>query len=153
MFHLILIIKVDFPMNIDWNSGYQEVIKLMSTYSDIPLVIRQALLMRMMWVRDIILMVFTSASHYLRSYLSCWTIVCKHYTKWDMLMSKAAFSLVININQSACRPLDWGSNSQVLYMHHWEIPIQQKIIPTLTCPNIIKVLLVRACSLDEWSKP
>ena len=42
---------------------------------------------------------------------------------------QSCFSLLSNINQSACSILDWLFNKQsdfdrVLYMHHWEFPIQ-----------------------------
>ena len=64
-----------------------------------------------------------------------------------MLTFKVVFSLLYNINQSACSTLDWVLNSQsefdwVLYKHHWEFPIHKKIIPMLTCPiyNIIPLM-------------
>ena len=57
----------------------------------------------------------------------------------SMLMLKAAFSLFSNINQSAPSTLDWVLNNLSdfdwqLYMHHWEFPIQQKIIPNIKMP-------------------
>ena len=44
-------------------------------------------------------------------------------------MLKVSFSLISNINQSACSILHW-----VLYKHHWDIPTNEKTIPMLTCP-------------------
>ena len=56
-------------------------------------------------------------------------------------MLKVAFSLLLNINQSACSALDWVLNNQsefywMLYKHHWEFPIHKKIITMYILENI-----------------
>ena len=57
-------------------------------------------------------------------------------------MFKVAFSLIPNINQSACSTLDWVLNSQSelteCCKHHWEFPITKRIIPT--CPITMTLL-------------
>ena len=52
-------------------------------------------------------------------------------------MLKVVFSLISNINQSACINLDWVFNSKSeltewLYKRRWEFPINKKTIPMLT---------------------
>ena len=59
-----------------------------------------------------------------------------------LFMFKVAFSLLANINQSACSALDGVLNSSsdfdwVLYKHHLGIPIHKKTIPKLTCLPIV----------------
>ena len=49
-------------------------------------------------------------------------------------MFKVAFALFSNINQPACLLNHLSVFDCVLYMHHWEFPIQQKITPILTYP-------------------
>ena len=66
-----------------------------------------------------------------------------------MLMFEVAFSLFFNILRLACNTLDSVSRSQsdfdqVIYNHHWEFLINEKLIQKLTCPisNEVHVIAI-----------
>ena len=56
----------------------------------------------------------------------CWKLPSYYFT---MKTNQLAVLLTVLNSQS--------DSEQVLYKHHWEIPIRKKIIPTLTCPVLV----------------
>ena len=128
------------PLNFDYQSRFSckywlelRLSSLFPSQGDIPLVIRQALLMRMMWVGDIILMVFTSTSHYLWGYLSCWATVCKQGTNFSWCLYWCSLRpLTVTLQQAPVWELiadiDWNCLLSKLLDFHCQYQIPRLIL-------------------------
>ena len=63
-----------------------------------------------------------------------------------MLILKVAFSLITNINQSACSSLHWANQNWLsLYKHQWRFPINKNTTPMYTCLINCIIMLASCC--------